>query len=77
MIATVLIFAGSLILLIAAGVLYVPLLCYIQGNLKVGRHRRLDTRDVALTLTVPVQEYCCHKIDKVDTSWRSPHATQY
>lgn len=35
MIATVLIFAGSLILLIAAAVLYVPFLCYIQGNLKV------------------------------------------
>lgn len=35
MIATVLIFAGSLVLLIAAAVLYVPLLCYIQGNLKV------------------------------------------
>lgn len=34
MIATVLIFAGSLVLLIAASVMYVPLLCYIQGNLK-------------------------------------------
>jgi Ca2+/Na+ antiporter len=33
--ATVLIFAGSLILLVAAALLYVPLLCYIQGNLKV------------------------------------------
>ena len=35
MIATVVIFAGSLVLLIIAAVLYVPLLCYIQGNLKV------------------------------------------
>jgi hypothetical protein len=35
MIATVLIFAGSMVLLIAAAILYVPLLCYIQGNLKV------------------------------------------
>lgn len=35
MILTVLIFAGSLVMLIAAAVLYVPLLCYIQGNLKV------------------------------------------
>ncbi|ORY30221.1 hypothetical protein BCR39DRAFT_466825 [Naematelia encephala] len=34
MILTVLIFAGSLILLIIAAVCYVPLLCYIQGNLK-------------------------------------------
>lgn len=32
---TVLIFAGSLLLLIAAGIGYIPLLCYIQGNLKV------------------------------------------
>ena len=35
---TVIIFLGSLILLIAASVLYVPLLCYIQGNLKVGTY---------------------------------------
>lgn len=33
---TTLIFALSLIMLIAAGICYVPLLCYIQGNLKVG-----------------------------------------
>lgn len=33
-VATVLIFAGSLILLIAAAICYIPLLCYIQGNLK-------------------------------------------
>jgi hypothetical protein len=32
---TVLIFAGSLLLLIIAGICYVPLLCYIKGNLKV------------------------------------------
>lgn len=32
---TVLVFAGSLLLLIIAGVCYIPLLCYIQGNLKV------------------------------------------
>ena len=35
MLATVLIFAGSLILLAIAAVFYVPFLCYIQGNLKV------------------------------------------
>jgi len=35
---TVIIFLGSLILLIAASILYVPLLCYIQGNLKVGTY---------------------------------------
>ncbi len=33
---TVLIFAGSLLLLIIAAIFYVPLLCYIKGNLKVG-----------------------------------------
>lgn len=32
---TFVIFSGSLLLLIFAGVFYVPLLCYIQGNLKV------------------------------------------
>ena len=32
---TVLIFAGSMLLLIIAGICYVPLLCYIKGNLKV------------------------------------------
>jgi len=31
---TVLIFAGSLLLLIAAALLYVPVLCRIRGNLK-------------------------------------------
>ena len=33
---TVLIFAGSLLLLIIAAIGYIPLLCYIKGNLKVG-----------------------------------------
>ena len=33
---TVVIFAGSLLLLIIAAICYVPLLCYIKGNLKVG-----------------------------------------
>ena len=32
---TVLMFVGSLVLLITASIFYVPLLCYIQGNLKV------------------------------------------
>ncbi|RSH92426.1 hypothetical protein EHS25_008841 [Saitozyma podzolica] len=44
MIATVLIFAGSLILLIAAAVLYVPFLCYIQGNLKEYVCHKVDKR---------------------------------
>lgn len=35
MLFTVLVFACSLLLLIAAGICYVPLLCYVQGNLKV------------------------------------------
>src|SRR5258708_163455 len=33
---TVLIFAGSLLLLIIAAIFYIPLLCHIKGNLKVG-----------------------------------------
>jgi hypothetical protein len=33
---TVIICAGSILLLFAAGVLYIPLLCHIKGNLKVG-----------------------------------------
>lgn len=32
---TVLVFAGSLLLLIMAAFCYIPLLCHIQGNLKV------------------------------------------
>ena len=32
---TVVVFAGSLLLLLVAGICYVPLLCYIRGNLKV------------------------------------------
>lgn len=31
---TVTVFVGSLLLLIMAAILYIPLLCYIQGNLK-------------------------------------------
>lgn len=31
---TVIIFLGSLLILIAAAICYIPLLCYIQGNLK-------------------------------------------
>jgi hypothetical protein len=33
---TVVIFAGSLFLLIIAAIGYIPLLCYIKGNLKAG-----------------------------------------
>lgn len=33
--STTLIFAGSALLLLTAGVCYIPLLCYIRGNLKV------------------------------------------
>ena len=42
--ATVLIFAVSMILLITAGVLYVPLLCYIRGNLKEYVCHKVDKR---------------------------------
>lgn len=38
MIFTVLIFIGSLLLLLVAAIFYVPLLCYIRGNLKVSHN---------------------------------------
>ncbi|PVG03501.1 hypothetical protein CPB86DRAFT_804033 [Serendipita vermifera] len=41
---TVLIFIGSLLLLIAAAILYVPLLCYIRGNLKEYCCHKVDKR---------------------------------
>ncbi|KAE8538218.1 hypothetical protein D1P53_005557 [Cryptococcus gattii VGV] len=44
MIFTVLIFAGSLLLLIVAAVTYIPLLCYIQGNLKEYVCHKIDKR---------------------------------
>jgi len=44
MVFTVLIFIGSLLLLVVAGVLYVPLLCYIRGNLKEYCCHKVDKR---------------------------------
>lgn len=41
---TVLVFAGSLLLLIAAGLCYIPLLCHIQGNLKEYCCHKVDKR---------------------------------
>jgi len=41
---SVLVFAGSLLMLIAAAVLYIPLLCYIQGNLKEYCCHKVDKR---------------------------------
>jgi len=41
---TVTVFVGSLLLLIAAAILYVPLLCYIQGNLKEYCCHKVDKR---------------------------------
>ncbi|KAI6034231.1 hypothetical protein BKA83DRAFT_87289 [Pisolithus microcarpus] len=41
---TFVIFAGSLILLICAGIFYIPLLCYIQGNLKEYVCHKVDKR---------------------------------
>jgi hypothetical protein len=32
---TVVVFAGSLLILVAAAICYIPLLCHIRGNLKV------------------------------------------
>lgn len=41
---TFVIFAGSLLLLIMAGIFYIPLLCYIQGNLKEYVCHKVDKR---------------------------------
>jgi len=41
---TVLVFIGSMLLLLAAGVCYIPLLCYIQGNLKEYCCHKVDKR---------------------------------
>jgi len=41
---TTLVFAGSLLLLIVAAIFYVPLLCYIQGNLKEYCCHKVDKR---------------------------------
>ncbi|KAF8743014.1 Fungal potassium channel, partial [Rhizoctonia solani] len=44
MLFTVLVFAGSVLLLIVAAICYVPLLCYIQGNLKEYCCHKVDKR---------------------------------
>lgn len=41
---TVMVFAGSLLLLIVAGICYVPLLCHIRGNLKEYCCHKVDKR---------------------------------
>lgn len=41
---TVLVCAGSLLLLLSAGICYIPLLCYIQGNLKEYCCHKVDKR---------------------------------
>jgi hypothetical protein len=41
---TVVIFAGSLLLLLVAGLCYIPLLCYIRGNLKEYCCHKVDKR---------------------------------
>jgi hypothetical protein len=45
---TVVIFAGSMLLLIIAGICYVPLLCYIKGNLKEYCCHKVDKRISAI-----------------------------
>lgn len=42
--STVIIFVGSLLLLIVAGICYIPLLCHIQGNLKEYCCYKVDKR---------------------------------
>ena len=47
---TVLVFLGSLLILIVAALCYVPLLCYIQGNLKEYCCHKVDKVRLALIL---------------------------
>lgn len=49
MIFTVVVWLGSAILLLIAAVLYIPLLCYIQGNLKEYCCHKIDKRYVYLS----------------------------
>jgi len=54
MIFTVIVFAADMILLISAAILYIPLLCYIQGNLKVSRISFLrENYDLRLIAPLP------------------------
>jgi len=62
---TVAVFVGSLLLLIVAGICYVPLLMHIRGNLKVSGHLYWW----ASHFLIIFQEYCCHKVDKVTRSY--------
>lgn len=45
---TVVVFAGSLLLLVVAGICYIPLLCYIRGNLKEYCCHKVDKRISAI-----------------------------
>lgn len=53
MIFTVIMWAGSFILLLIAACMYVPLLCYIQGNLKEYCCHKVDKRCVLYALRQP------------------------
>jgi len=59
---TVIICAGSLLLLLVAAICYIPLLLHIRGNLKV---RSLVDYIPNFCSLYQSQEYCCHKVDKV------------
>lgn len=62
---TVLVFAISVFALIVAGICYIPLLCYIQGNLKVCSIFVFAVYHLEFLCQ---QEYCCHKVDKVSVA---------
>jgi hypothetical protein len=51
MIFTVLIFIGSALLLVVAGILYIPLLCYIRGNLKEYCCHKVDKVSMLTTVS--------------------------
>lgn len=47
MLFTLVIWVGSALLLLTAAIVYVPLLCYIQGNLKEYCCHKVDKRSVS------------------------------
>ena len=59
MLFTVVIFAISAVCLLVAAVIYVPLLCTIQGNLKEYCCHKVDKRCVACFLSMVISAFTC------------------
>lgn len=55
MIFTVVVWAGSAVLLLIAAIMYIPLLCHIQGNLKEYCCHKIDKRFVAPEVSIQLE----------------------